>query len=82
MIGPKEQIHDEQLAPLILDIDEICKRHGIDMLMSFELDDTWRPGVAVYASTARIKATRDPGAIVSPLRAAWEAMQRFNRPGV
>lgn len=36
----KEQIHDEQIMPLMEQIVDICRLHGIAMITSFDLDDS------------------------------------------
>jgi hypothetical protein len=33
----KEQIYDEQIAPLMTQIIEVCQKHGIAMISSFEV---------------------------------------------
>jgi len=38
MSGPKETIYDEQISPLVRQINELCKEHGISVLSSFILD--------------------------------------------
>lgn len=38
MSGPKEQIYDEQISPLMGQIIAICKAHRINMAASFSLD--------------------------------------------
>lgn len=35
----KEEIHDEQIAPLMTQIIDVCEKHGISMLADFHLDD-------------------------------------------
>lgn len=38
MTGPKERIYDEQISPLVKQINEICKRESISVLSFFVLD--------------------------------------------
>ena len=35
----KEEIYDEQIAPLMDTIIQVCKEHKINMLADFDLDD-------------------------------------------
>lgn len=35
----KEQVYDEQIAPLMDTIIQVCKEHKINMLADFDLDD-------------------------------------------
>jgi len=37
--GPKETVYDEQISPLVKQINEICKEHGISVMSSFILDE-------------------------------------------
>lgn len=38
-IGPKEKVYDEQIAPLMRQIQALCREHGINQLSLFQLDE-------------------------------------------
>jgi hypothetical protein len=38
-VGPKEELYDDRLSPLVFAIIELCKEHSISTCMHFELDD-------------------------------------------
>ncbi len=41
----KEQIYDEQIAPLVTKILEVCKQNGIAMIASFDIAHEADPGL-------------------------------------
>lgn len=41
----KEQIYDEQIAPLLTQIIEICQQNGIAMVASFDIAHEGAPGL-------------------------------------
>jgi hypothetical protein len=36
--GPKETVYDEQISPLVKQINALCKEHGISVMSTFILD--------------------------------------------
>jgi hypothetical protein len=38
-VGPKEDVYDELISPLVAKVIKLCKGHGIPVFVHFELDD-------------------------------------------
>lgn len=49
--GPKEIVYDESVSPLMLQIIEVCRAHGINLFATFSLDEHQGSG-PLFCTTA------------------------------
>lgn len=69
----KEQIYDEQIAPLMTQIIEICQKHGIAMLASYAIPAPEDPGLMCTTHLA-------DGDGVMPFAGAHGFIRRYGSP--
>jgi hypothetical protein len=59
MLGPREEVYDDQIAPLMTEIIRICQEAGIPLLASFELDMDEENG-PLFCTTSILPSGTDP----------------------
>lgn len=72
MTGPKERIYDEQISPLVKQINEICKRENISVLSFFVLDFSEEQDAPLTCLTSLPAEDEDPERVAEFRRAIAE----------
>lgn len=74
MIGPKEELYDSKIAPLVTQIIELCKEAKINMAMQFALDPSEEEG-SIYCTTVLGDADPDDKEGMEHMEALYKVMK-------